>query len=294
MSILRNKIKSSFSQIPNDLITDSRLSHGAKLVAIYLMSKPDEWRVCNADIMKGLNISKPHTIAGYWRELIGNGWVTRIEKRESGKFGGGFDYEINYTAGNEPSDDSIDNSTEMPILGNAEKRQCLKTAMPKMGIHSNTESSNTDISNTKVIKTPISPLAEFRKSESKPPPTPKHIKTKSGYTPGFQRFFDAWPLSKRVGMVKAFQSWQSNELEEQADQIVNAVEIWKLSAAWKKNGGEFIPHPTTFLNQQRYNETQAAMQSTVAEMDPFDRMIMRAKAEEDRQQANPNHPKLTK
>jgi hypothetical protein len=53
MSLLRNKLKSDFSQIPNGLITDPRLSHGAKLVAIYLMSKPDQWNVCNPDIGRG-------------------------------------------------------------------------------------------------------------------------------------------------------------------------------------------------------------------------------------------------
>jgi hypothetical protein len=95
--------------------------------------------------MKNLQISKPHTIAKYWKELIESGWVSRVGKREVGKFNGGFDYEIN--ANNNPIEVPINGSTEMPKMGNPiTPPKCPKTAMPKMGILSNTDSSNIDLS----------------------------------------------------------------------------------------------------------------------------------------------------
>jgi hypothetical protein len=94
MSILRNKLKSKFSQLPNELITDTRLSHGAFRVAAYLFSRPENWEILNFDIQKQLNIRQSQTLADYWGELIKSGWVTRERKRENGKIVGGFDYEL--------------------------------------------------------------------------------------------------------------------------------------------------------------------------------------------------------
>lgn len=83
MGILRNEIKSNFTQIPNQLLFDNRLSFGAKMLFCYLASKPPNWKVINADIKKTLKISK-ETIAKYFKELIAYGWIDR-EKRKTKK-----------------------------------------------------------------------------------------------------------------------------------------------------------------------------------------------------------------
>lgn len=130
MSIIKNNLSDNFTQVPNALITDKRLSSGAKIVAIYLYSKPSGWVVNNKDVMDNTNISKPHTMAKYWKELIDCGWVLRKEKRSEGKFNGGFDYELPHNAHNGQSH----GVTEMPINGIAENRH-----LPKMGILNNTD-----------------------------------------------------------------------------------------------------------------------------------------------------------
>ena len=48
MAIIINKVLDSFTQIPNDLLTDNNLSNGAKVVFCYLASKPTSWQVYNA------------------------------------------------------------------------------------------------------------------------------------------------------------------------------------------------------------------------------------------------------
>lgn len=95
MSILRNKLKRDFTLTPNELLTDQRLSMGAKVVYIYLASKPDGWKVWNKEIQNSLSIKDSGTIAKYWKELLDSGWLVRErQKDERGKFTGGYDYQL--------------------------------------------------------------------------------------------------------------------------------------------------------------------------------------------------------
>lgn len=95
MSILRNSLRQKFAQIPNELITDTRLSNGAFRVAAYLYSRPDNWNVNNKDVQAQLGINDRGTLAKYWNELIEFGWIARELKPhdENGHFGG-YDYTL--------------------------------------------------------------------------------------------------------------------------------------------------------------------------------------------------------
>ena len=99
MSILRNPIKDRFVQVPTSILTDTRLSMGARVVYIYVASKPDGWTVWNDEIKKAVGISGSDTLAKYWRELINAGWIIRERARDAaGKIIGGYDYTISESA----------------------------------------------------------------------------------------------------------------------------------------------------------------------------------------------------
>ena len=66
MAIIINKVLDSFTQIPNDLLTDNNLSNGAKVVFCYRASKQTNWQVYNADVKKALNIKTNNALAKYW------------------------------------------------------------------------------------------------------------------------------------------------------------------------------------------------------------------------------------
>jgi hypothetical protein len=104
---------------------------GAKVVYIYLASKPDGWKVWNKEIQNSLNIKDSGTIAKYWKELLDTGWIQRTaNKDDNGQFCGGFDYELLET----PNTDDT-RIGEKPESG-------------KNPSHSNTDlSSNTNINN---------------------------------------------------------------------------------------------------------------------------------------------------
>lgn len=96
MAIIYNNLRKKFSTIPNKIITDTNLSHGAVRVFCYLASKPENWEVNNKDTQKQLQIKQSQTLANYWKELEKFGWITRERKTDKkGKFIGGYDYQLN-------------------------------------------------------------------------------------------------------------------------------------------------------------------------------------------------------
>jgi len=94
MNTLKNDLKRDFSQVPNDLITDLTLSHGALRVILYLFTKPDTWNVYNKDIQKQLNISDK-TLSKYWKELLESKWLRRTKNLPTDENNaGGYSYQI--------------------------------------------------------------------------------------------------------------------------------------------------------------------------------------------------------
>lgn len=135
MSVLRNRFKDRFVQVPNVLVTDTRISIPARLVYVYLRSKPDGWIVRNGDVMKSLGIKDSGAMAKYWHELETSGWIIR-HKTSTGTF----DYELNET----------DPIGEKPYEGKTATGE--KPYEGKTPIINNTDSySNTDFFNNKNI-----------------------------------------------------------------------------------------------------------------------------------------------
>lgn len=70
---------------------------------------------------------------------------------------------------------------------------------------------------------------------------------------GFDRFWEAWPAHHRKSDKARCQArWKSAALEPLTDRIVAAIEEWKQSAEWTKDGGQFISAPLVFLNKKKW------------------------------------------
>lgn len=81
--------------IPNEILTDNRLSMGAKVLYCYLASKPYNLTVGNKEIQNSLNIKDSRTISKYWKELLNCGWLSRERNTdEKGQFTGGYTYQL--------------------------------------------------------------------------------------------------------------------------------------------------------------------------------------------------------
>lgn len=79
----------------------------------------------------------------------------------------------------------------------------------------------------------------------------------------FDKFWEVYP--KKIGKKCAYNSFKKiKNLDEEFDKIIQVIEDLKQSRNWQKNNGQFIPYPTTFLNQERWKDEE------VHNNDPFD------------------------
>lgn len=89
------------------------------------------------------------------------------------------------------------------------------------------------------------------KKEKKVKNTPAH--STNDVSVSFKKFWDAYP--KKIGRKNTEKAWQKlNPSSELCDHINICIITAKNSPQWKKDNGQFIPYPTTFLNQERWND----------------------------------------
>ena len=69
----------------------------------------------------------------------------------------------------------------------------------------------------------------------------------------FDLFWDAYPRKTgKQDAIKAFQRLNPNDALMQT--IIGAIDRQKLSPQWTKDGGQFIPHPATWINGRRWED----------------------------------------
>lgn len=78
----------------------------------------------------------------------------------------------------------------------------------------------------------------------------KRINTNTVDQPdGFESFWSAYP--KKVGRPAAVKAFRAAKLNGHLPEVLADVEAKAASPAWTKDGGQFVPHPATYLNQRR-------------------------------------------
>ena len=88
-------------------------------------------------------------------------------------------------------------------------------------------------------------------SESNPNPNPNPNAHKRAED--FDIFWNAYP--RKEGKQKARAAFE--KVAVPVEDLINAIEQQKNSAQWAKDGGQFIPHPATWLNGQRWLDQMA-------------------------------------
>ena len=68
----------------------------------------------------------------------------------------------------------------------------------------------------------------------------------------FERFWSAYP--RKVGKKAAQKAWDRAKDKPGLEDILKAIGRQKLSQQWTRDGGQFIPHPATWLNQGRWDD----------------------------------------
>jgi hypothetical protein len=134
MNNVINNIKKDFTIAPNKLVNNNNISDRARFLFVYMCSKPDDWTFYNYHLSKALGYSID-TLRKYMKELILNGWVTKVEQtRIKGKF---------------TANTFILNSEPQIILPYRKNTDTVKNRHRKTKTLSNKESTNTIIKKRK-------------------------------------------------------------------------------------------------------------------------------------------------
>jgi len=86
----------------------------------------------------------------------------------------------------------------------------------------------------------------------------------------FEVFWKAYPNKK--GKKAALRAWGKAKDRPPIEVMLKALDVQKMSTSWKKEDGQYIPHPATWLNQGRWgDEIEAniheAKNPTIEELD---------------------------
>lgn len=94
----------------------------------------------------------------------------------------------------------------------------------------------------------------------------KNVKNEESSLVHFDRFLEAYP--RKENKAKAKEAWIKKNLDGKIDIILEAIKKWKATDQWKRDGGKFIPHPTTWLNGERWDDEVQKPKRSVGYQDP--------------------------
>lgn len=69
---------------------------------------------------------------------------------------------------------------------------------------------------------------------------------------GFAEFWELYP--RKSDRKRAMSAWKHIPLKEHAAIMANVAGRMRSDESWTKDGGKFIPHPTTYLNGRRWED----------------------------------------
>ena len=105
-------------------------------------------------------------------------------------------------------------------------------------------------------------------------PDPKAKADKAELADKFNRFWAVYP--RHVGKQVALKSFEKiNPDEVTLTAMLNALEWQKRTPQWMKDGGQYIPHPSTWLNQRRWEDERPVQvqQSATRYSNPYADML---------------------
>lgn len=151
---------------------------------------------------------------------------------------------------------------------NQEKSQQMHVAKSTQEMcenHTPQNSHNTVIYNNSKIRSitpPISPPEgeageESTVEEEGEQGKPVSEKRSIAQPEGFDRFWEAYPRkANKPAALKAFKRLRVGEAL--LSKILRALETYKGSEDWKRDGGQYIPYPSSWLNGERWLDVESA------------------------------------
>lgn len=104
------------------------------------------------------------------------------------------------------------------------------------------------------------------KERALPPKSPKGDVDKM-----FEQFWKLYP--NKTGKKKAQEKWGKLKVDQSLfNTIMTGLGRQSVSQAWTKDGGQFVPHATTWLNGERWNDEVKPQQAAISRHHGFDQI----------------------
>lgn len=221
--------KLPYTNIQNALIWDERLRPQTKWVLIAMLSLPDDWDYSIRGLAKKTGLAK-ETISKMMVELEQAGYLRRKPQShgEGGRFAG-----TEYILTDDPScmDELTESNGDSEAAEPCPNFTDTVAPCPSLPCTVNSPQQNNIITNI--------------------PPIVPH---KGDASPDlFERFWKAYPVKK--AKEKARRAWRKLHPDlALCRKMSAALELDKQSDDWKRDGGRYIPHPSTWLNGRRWED----------------------------------------
>jgi uncharacterized protein YdaU (DUF1376 family) len=106
--------------------------------------------------------------------------------------------------------------------------------------------------------TPTESSTDHGPLNNEKPPNPRRRGQELESPPGFDRFWHAYPKKEaKKDATKAFAKLRPDE--ELLSLMLAAITKQACSEQWRKDGGQFIPMPSSWLNGRRWEDAQVAL-----------------------------------
>lgn len=214
MTIVRKFNKTRYTQINNELIDDTRLSLAARMLLIILLSKPDNWKLSVAHLIKQSDAGEKY-IRARLKELENCKYLRKVLVKDANGKITGTDWIIYET----PKD------YEKDIVGDLPQSRNEAAA--------NGHAADGHAAKEGLVNTEYIVITEDNNNISR-----------------FDEFWAQYP--NKCDKKKAREIWKRKKLDKKADMIIRDVITRKANHARWLNG--FIPNPSTYLRNERWED----------------------------------------
>ena len=229
MAVTRIHKTKEYTTMSNTHFKEKEMTLKAKGLLSLMLSLPDDWDYSIAGLVT-LSKDGKDSVMNALTELESFGYLIRSKiTDEKGRFCG-YDYDVFEVP-----------FSEIPQQGKPYAENPNTENPPQL----NTNKLNTKVLNTNTY-TPLTPQGAADGS------TEKQTALKNR----FGEFWKAYP--RKVGKAYAEKAWNKiKPTAELHEKILQAVELQKKQPQWLKDDGQYIPHPSTWLNGGYWeNETE--------------------------------------
>ena len=237
-------------KLPVEVLLDGKLTATALKLFVWLTYRQGRngysWPDLG-DIMSYLCVAK-NTALRAVRELEGAGWlrVDRVERRGRGKCN---HYTVNPLRNGSTNEPLLqDNGSTNEPFGDGNGSICAREMVQNVSAHKDEVVTKKQLHKARAHKSNDSDARKASKSAE--------------LVGSFARFWKAYP--RKQAKEPAWKAWAKIKPDALlVDRILKAVNEHKRSEQWLRDGGQYIPHPQTWLNQRRWEDEIVAPGQTL-------------------------------